>query len=207
MNIDKNQYMPGKKASEILGVHQRTLHLWDKNGKIEVVRAPGGKRFYNVAKYMKDQGFACEKMPTKEIECVKIEELDKIKGKISICYARVSSIAHKEELERQKEILKKEYPSYVLLEDIGSGMDLMKKSLLKIINLAIVGKIKELVVVHKDRLARFSYELLEYLIKEYSNGKITILDETKEKEPQEEMLQDVLQIMNVFVEKYKKNKK
>jgi predicted site-specific integrase-resolvase len=156
---------------------------------------------------MKDQGFACEKIPTKEIECVKLEELDKIKGKISICYARVSSIAHKEELERQKEILKKEYPSYVLLEDIGSGMDLMKKSLLKIINLSINGKIKELVVVHKDRLTRFSYELLEYLIKEYSNGKITILDEEKEKEPQEEMLQDVLQIMNVFVEKYKKNKK
>ena len=31
--IDKSQYLSGKKASEILGIHQRTLHLWDKNKK------------------------------------------------------------------------------------------------------------------------------------------------------------------------------
>ena len=53
----------------------------------------------------------------------------------------------------------------------------------------------------KDRLARFGYELIEYIIKKYSNGKITIINEKKEIEPEEEMVKDVLQIMNVFVAK------
>jgi len=30
-----------KKASEILGVHQRTLYQWEEKGKIEVLRTPG----------------------------------------------------------------------------------------------------------------------------------------------------------------------
>lgn len=40
-----NNFVGGKKASEILGVHQRTLYLWEKNGKIETVRSEGGKDF------------------------------------------------------------------------------------------------------------------------------------------------------------------
>ena len=35
----------GKKASELLGVHQRTLHLWDLKNQIDVMRAPGGNDF------------------------------------------------------------------------------------------------------------------------------------------------------------------
>jgi putative resolvase len=57
------------------------------------------------------------------------------------------------------------------------------------------------VVAHNDRLARFGYELLEHLIKKYSNGKIIIMNEKEEIEPEEEMVKDVLQIMNVFVAK------
>ena len=30
MNIDKKKFAGGKKASEIIGVHQRTLYLWEK---------------------------------------------------------------------------------------------------------------------------------------------------------------------------------
>ena len=53
-------------------------------------------------------------------------------------------------------------------------------------------------MVHKDRLTRFGYELIHDIIKEYSNGEIIIDDE---KEPKEEMAEDVLQILNVYVAK------
>jgi predicted site-specific integrase-resolvase len=46
--------VPGKKASEMLKVHQRTLHNWDRDGKIETIRAPGGRRLYNVKKYLEE---------------------------------------------------------------------------------------------------------------------------------------------------------
>ena len=88
-----------------------------------------------------------------------------------------------------------------------------KKGLMKIIELGIAGKIEELVIVHKDRLVRFGYELIEHIINKYSNGKIIIINKKEEVEPEEEMVKDVLQIMNVFVakmngrRKYNKNNK
>ena len=72
---------------------------------------------------------------------------------------------------------------------------------MEIINLAIEGKIEELVIVHKDRLARFRYELIEYLINKYSKGKITIIEKNGNIELEEELVKDVIQIMNVFVAK------
>lgn len=47
-----NEYVSGSKASAILGVHQRTLYLWDEKKLIDVIRTPGGKRLYNVKKYL-----------------------------------------------------------------------------------------------------------------------------------------------------------
>ena len=97
--------------------------------------------------------------------------------------------------------MKKKYPKHLLIEDIGSGINLNRRGLNKIIKLAIAGKVKELVVAYKDRLARFGYDLIENLIKEYSGGKIIILNQLKVKEPQEELVEDMLQIMNIYVAK------
>jgi putative resolvase len=55
------------------------------------------------------------------------------------------------------------------------------------------------IIVHKDRLCRYGYKLLEDIIKKYSNGKITILEKSKIKEEKEELVDDILQIMNIFV--------
>mgnify|MGYP002785610422 CR=1 FL=1 len=91
----------------------------------------------------------------------------------------------------------------ILIEDIGSGINLNKKAIRKIIKLAIEGKINELVIAYKDRLARFGYELIEDLIKEYSNGKIIIINKTYKRHPEEELAYDVLQILNIFTAKIK----
>ena len=78
---------------------------------------------------------------------------------------------------------------------------------------AIKGEVEEVVIVYKDRLCRFGYELIEDIITKYSKGKIIILSEDEKKEPKEELVEDVLQIMNIFVakingmRKYEKNKK
>ena len=67
--------------------------------------------------------------------------------------------------------------------------------------MAINGKIEEVIVAYKDRLARFGYDLIKRIIEKYSNGQIIILNETEEKEPKDELMEDVLQVMNVFVAK------
>lgn len=93
-------YIGGKQASEILGVHQRTLYLWEKQGLIETIRSKSGKRFYNVNKYLAEKGIKCVTITKKEIKCTKITDLENIKEKVKISYARVSSIGQKDDLER-----------------------------------------------------------------------------------------------------------
>ena len=78
--------------------------------------------------------------------------------------------------------MKDTYPNHELIKDIGSGLNMNRKDLRRIIDYAIIGEIEEIVVVYKDRLTRYGYELIEYLIKKYSNGKIIILNNKKRKQ-------------------------
>ena len=95
----------------------------------------------------------------------------------------------------------KKYQNYEIIEDIGSGINFNRKGLRKIIKLGIEGKINKLIVAYKDRLTRFGFELIEDLIKEYSNSEIIIENEKDEKEPKDELVDDVLQILNVYTAK------
>jgi putative resolvase len=190
--MNRDQYISPKKACEILGVHFMTLKNWEKNNDIECIRTLGGKRLYNVNKYLRTQ----LKDPIKR----------------NICYCRVSTRNQKDDLERQISFMKEKYPKHEIFSEIGSGLNMNRKKLLKIVKYAIEGNINEVVVAHKDRLTRFGFELIETIIETYSHGKIIILNDTK-LSPQEEITQDLLSIINVFsarvngLRKYKKQLK
>jgi putative resolvase len=201
------EYLSGSKASKALGVHQRTLHSWDEKKLIETIRTPGGKRLYNVRKYLQNREKnedVKKKIINDNINEIINEDINEdinenVKKKI--IYARVSSVGQKQDLEKQILSLQTDYPNYELIKDIGSGVNLNRKGLRKIIDYAIRGEIEEVIVMHKDRLCRFGYELIEDLIKKYSNGRIIIVKKKEVKEPKEELVEDVLQIMNIFVAK------
>lgn len=196
LNMFAKKYVKGSIASKLIGVHQRTLYQWEKKGKIETIRTPGGMRLYNVEKFIKN---ICE---PKNDGCTDgFKKLDKINGKVNISYARVSSIGQKDDLQRQIKLIKNTYPDHIMIKDIGSGMNFNKRGLRKIIKLAIAGKINELVIAYKDRLTRIGYDLIENLIKEYSNGKIIIINKKDKMSGEEELVYDVLQIMNIYVAK------
>lgn len=191
-NCIEEKYIGKKKALELLGISSMTLLKLEEQNKIEVIKTIGGHRKYNVQKYINDN--------KKKVDDNKIDELDN-KQKLNICYIRVSTQGQKSDLEHQKSYMLKKYPKYEIIEDIGSGINFNRKGFRKIIKLAIGGKINNLVVAYKDRLTRFGFELIEDLITEYSKGKITIENEKEEKEPKEELVEDVLQILNVYTAK------
>ena len=195
--INNIKYVSRKKALEILGLSPVTLLKLEGNNKIEIIKTQGGHRKYNVQKYIDDN--KKEAINNKD----KTNNENKIinKEKINICYIRVSTQGQKNDLEHQKEEMLKKYPKYQMIEDIGSGINFNRKGLRKIIKLGIEGKINKLVVAYKDRLTRFGYEFIEDIIKEYSNGEIIIENEKEEKEPKEEIVDDVLQILNVYIAK------
>jgi len=202
---NKETYMSAKKAKEILGVHLGILYNWEKAGKLETIRTVGGHRLYNVNKYLRTYANVDYESNNESAndESANDEILNPNIEKINICYVRVSTINQKNDLERQKKYMINKYPTYTLIEDIGSGINFNRKGLRKIIKLAAIGgKINRVVVAFKDRLTRFGFELIEDLIKEYSKGEI-IIEGNKEhqKEPKEELVEDVLQILNVYTAK------
>lgn len=188
-----NNYLPPKKACEVLGVHYQTLRNWSNEGKIDTIRAPGGKRFYNVNKYLEDNNM-------------------KSNNKKKICYCRVSSHSQKNDLENQINYMKEKYPDYELLYDIGSGINFKRSNLNKIIEYSINNKLEILVIAYKDRLCRIGYELIENILIKYSSTKIIIVNE-EEKSLEEELTQDMIEIITVFSSKlygirsYKSKKK
>ena len=60
--------------------------------------------------------------------------------------------------------MEKKFPEHKIIKDIGSGLNMKRKGLKEIIEKAINGEIDELVITYKDRLARFGYDLIEWLI-------------------------------------------
>ena len=192
MNNCNNKYIGKKEALTILGISPMTLLKLEELNKIEVIKTIGGHRKYNVQKYIDDN--------KKESEPLIKKENNKTE-KLNICYVRVSTQGQKGDLEHQKEYMKSKYKNYEIIEDIGSGINFNRKGLRKIIKLGIEGKINKLVVAYKDRLTRFGFELIEDLIKEYSNGEVIIEKEQEVKEPEVELVDDVLQILNVYTAK------
>ena len=176
-----DQYVPCREVQKVLKIHYQTLYRMEERGEIETIRI-GNRRMYNLAKFLRQKGINNNK-------------------KRKICYCRVSSKKQKEYLARQIIFMKNNYKTHDIISDIGSGLNMKRHGLLKIIELAINGEIEELVITYKDRLARFNYELIEYLIEKYSNGKIIIVNKAEEKTPNEELVKDIISIMNVYTAK------
>jgi predicted site-specific integrase-resolvase len=122
---------------------------------------------------------------------------DKPNIRKKICYCRVSTASQKEDLARQIQFFKLNYPDYTIISDNGSGINFKRKGFKTILDDAIKGYIEEVVVTHKDRLCRFGFELIEGIIREQSNGKIVVLNQ-KKTSPEQELVDDLISIITVF---------
>ena len=71
-----------------------------------------------------------------------------------------------------------------------------KKGLNQLIDMITNSEVNKIVVLYKDRLIRFGYELIENLCEKYGNT-IEIIDNT-EKTEEQELVEDLIQIVTVF---------
>ena len=178
-----SHYLPRREAVKRLGVHYHTLYALAERKEIETVTI-GKRQLYNVDKYLRLHG---------------IKESPVARRKI--CYCRVSSQKQRDDLGRQVEEMRRKYPTYEIITDIASGLNYKREGLEKIMRYATKGEVELLVVAYKDRLMSFGYEMLEWLIKECSDGEILIENGGEELTPTEEISRDILAIMNVYVAK------
>ena len=117
--------------------------------------------------------------------------------KVKIFYSRVSSAKQREDLERQKEFLKSNLPDQSSgstkieeISDIGSGINFKRPGLLRILGLVKQGTVSKIVVASRDRLARFGFELIEWLCTEFGT-EIVVLD-SKDSTPESELGNDLI---------------
>ena len=92
-------------------------------------------------------------------------------GGRTVLYARVSSADQRADLERQVERLKafaqvQGWQDFEVVAEIGSGLNGKRRKLLRVLKDPTVGRI---VVEHRDRLARFGFEMVEATL--YASGK------------------------------------
>lgn len=171
--------------AKAIGKTTKTLRNWDKNGKLKPVRVEDtGYRYYSQEQLNHFLGLKLEKQINKKI----------------IGYCRVSSHKQKDDLERQIENVKtymyaKGY-QFEIITDIGSGINYNKKGLNQIIDMVTNSEVEKIVVLYKDKLIRFGYELIENLCNKFGTI-IEIIDNT-EKTEQQELVEDLVQIVTVF---------
>jgi len=136
------------------------------------------------------------------------EEIMKLLGKerdnAAAIYARVSSRDQKKDLEVQLEYLKQKVPStydrVYEIKDIGSGLNGKRKGLLKLIELARARKIRAIYVTYPDRLTRFGYEAFKEFFKALG-VEVVEVNGKKFREPQEELVEDLITIITTFAGK------
>ena len=173
-----------KTVTQILGVTAQTLRNWDKEGKLKPSYVKSnGYRYYSEESIL---SYTQERKTKKNLNVVG--------------YARVSSKKQTDDLERQvnnlKEYLSNKYDNFDIITDIGSGINFNKPGLLKLIEKINRKEVDLIVVLYKDRLLRFGFELVEHFAN-LNNVKIEVLYKL-DKTQDEELVEDLVQIITVF---------
>ncbi|MGL5764508.1 MAG: IS607 family transposase [Sarcina sp.] len=170
------------KFAKCVGVNVVTLRRMEAKGEFYPTHvSSGGTRYYS----------------TEQLKHFGKEDNS---NKLVVGYCRVSTSSQKDDLENQVNNVKsymiaKGY-QFEIITDIGSGINYKKKGLKQLIEKINNQEVSKIVVLYKDRLIRFGFELIDYLC-ELNNVDIEIVDNS-EKSKEEELTDDLIQIVTVF---------
>lgn len=171
------------KFAKMVGVTPTTLRRKHESGELIPAHiTSGGTRYYST-----------EQLKLFNVNCSS-------KEKLVIGYCRVSTPSQKDDLETQisnvKSYMYAKGYKFEIIQDIVSGINYKKKGLQDLIYKISNQEISKVVVLYKDRLIRFGYELVEYLC-EINHVEIEIIDNTEQSKEQE-LTDDLIQIITVF---------
>jgi putative resolvase len=161
----------------------KTLQRWDRDGVLKSHRSPKNHRYYTEADLIQYKGLFAKDTA------------------LNIAYCRVSNIQQKDDLKNQISYINefcrnKGVEINEFFEDIGSGLNFNRKHFIKIMDMIEHGKVKNLIIAHKDRLVRFGYEWFERFCNNHGCHIILINDEKLS--PLEEITKDLVSIIHVF---------
>jgi predicted site-specific integrase-resolvase len=186
MRGSETKYYKVSKACDILGVKEGILRKWDQDGLIKTIRTPGGMRLFDIS----------------SINSTFVTQAQTKEKPVTILYYRVSSQKQKEDLKRQQDFLKTNLPDECAgstiheVSDVGSGINFKRTGLLQVLGRVKEGRVSTIVVASRDRLARFGYELIEWMCTEFGT-KVLVLD-SEDTTPESELGKDLMAIVQVY---------
>ncbi|MDA8336758.1 MAG: IS607 family transposase [Peptococcaceae bacterium] len=181
-------YSPAE-AAKRLGVCTKTIHRWDKAGRIKTI---------------------CTATNQRRISGTEIKRLLRLQGGERlrcVVYARVSSQkqAAAGNLERQRERLvnaaqAQGYELVSVITEQSSGLNENRRGLRRLFRLVSKDQGDVVMVEFKDRLARFGYAYIQEALR-FHGVEIELLEQQETRDATREMVQDMLAIVAVFAAK------
>ena len=174
-NYGMKNYKSPREAAQTLGITVDHLRRMERAGEITCLRTGGGHRRYDVQSFIDAQ-------TRTDIT--------------TIGYCRVRRKGESDALASQVAHLQKHYPEAEIIEDFGSGINFNRKGLGTLLERILRGDKLRIVVAHRDRLARFGSEVIQFLV-EQNGGEVVVLNEAVYS-PEEELTADLLAILHLF---------
>lgn len=171
-------------AAKRLGKSVKTLQRWDRSGILVPARTPTGRRQYTREQLRQFVGLA---IPQSE--------------RAVVAYCRVSSQAQKPDLVNQISVVHefcraRGFANVELIQEVGGGLNFKRKQFVSLVDRIIAGDIAVLLIAHKDRLARFGFDLLQHLCRSHQCDLLVI--DGEQLSPEQEMVQDLMTIVHCF---------
>lgn len=122
----------------------------------------------------------------------------------TILYGRVSTYKQKRDLSNQMQTLekfsmKRGYQIDQMYSDIASGISFkQRKQFFDMLDLIIQGKVKRVVVTHKDRLSRVGFDLFKHLFDKFGTEIVVISDYLDPKTDEQELFSEIISLLHCF---------
>lgn len=160
------------------------LQKWDRAGILISKRTKTNRRYYTHEQYLDFINSDTAK-----------------KDKKIVAYVRVSSSSQRPELKNQRHALEtfciaKGFSNVEFVEEVGGGLNFKRKKFLTLIESVLDREVEHILIAHKDRLARFGYDFIEYIC--HRHGCEIILLNSEQLSPEQEMVQDLMTIIHCF---------
>lgn len=174
-----------KQVRENYNISRLTLLNWEKEGLIHPLKTPKGVR-----RYLKNDLERLLGGKTSE------DFLKKV-----ILYARVSTKKQeaylKNQIQRLEQQAKRLNEPYEIISEIASGVNENRRGLKKLLNQIKEGRVKKVIIEYPDRLARFGYEYLKFILDTYG-VELEIIHPKEMGELQKELAEDLIAIVSSF---------
>ena len=177
-------FLTVSEAAKMLRRSVHTLQRWDRDGVLHASRTATGRRVYSKEDLLTFLG-------------VRPDEANRR----AVAYCRVSSQAQRPDLKNQRRVIQefcvaRGLANVDMIEEIGGGLNFKRKEFLRLVDAIVADEISVLVLAHKDRLARFGFDLLSHLCHGHK-CELLVIDAEK-LSPEQEMVTDLMTIVHCF---------